>query len=143
MTYLTHLVVPRASSLAVRDLRSVTTSLFPSDGALDKHACKEMLENKACGPPIPALGKFLELRGLVFDDTVLIGVSAVLKFLLAEVLELANNCSRDHARKVLLPLDIRLAVVRDPELLALFSGCRPFWPPPFVESVPDAPSVTF
>lgn len=48
-------------------------------------------------------------------------------WLINEILELGGNTAVDSQRPAIMPVDIRIAVVNDRELLNIFKYCRVFW----------------
>uniref|UniRef100_A0A0G4HUD4 Uncharacterized protein n=1 Tax=Chromera velia CCMP2878 TaxID=1169474 RepID=A0A0G4HUD4_9ALVE len=56
-------------------------------------------------------------------------IVGVMLFVLGEILELSGNCMRDFSRPVMMPVDIRMSICNDNELLLLVKSCRSFWPP--------------
>ena len=65
--------------------------------------------------------------GLFQDDEYIAGLSRALAFLLGEVLEIASNVARDSERSKIMPVDVRIAVCNDPELLSAFKFSRVYW----------------
>ena len=62
-------------------------------------------------------------------------VSCGVRYLLAEILELAGQCARDSYRKVIVPGDIRRAIANDQEMCdECLNGSKVFWPPDMTDA---------
>lgn len=68
-----------------------------------------------------------EQRGLFSNDEFIHGLCRCLAFLIGEVLELASNGAKDSYRGNIMPVDVRIAVRNDAELLSAFKYSRVYW----------------
>ena len=64
---------------------------------------------------------------MVFDDECIAGICRVVAFMLTEVFERANSCSRDAERTKIMPCDVRITVFNDDELRDLLHFSKVFW----------------
>ena len=95
----------------------------------NQHRFRDFTDARFCIKLTPQLLTALVSRGTatsVCKDAavlrrVLQPMCQVLEYLLAEVLELAANCCRQHRRRVLTPTDLHLAVTMDTELSRLLT----------------------
>lgn len=68
-----------------------------------------------------------EQRGLFSDDEYIAGLCRCLAFLIGEVLELASNEAKDSYRSNIMPVDVRIAVGNEAQLLSAFKYSRVYW----------------
>ncbi len=62
-----------------------------------------------------------------FEDESISGITRVVEYLLAEVFELANNCSRDGQEPRIMPQHVRMVVYPDADLYDCFKYSKVFW----------------
>lgn len=138
MTFLEH-YIPPASSHGTVD--SAATFLFP--GRSEPMSISTRLHRLIAEPdsdPISnfdtshlrlKIRSFLSLRcegnSLIRDDNFISGICACVMYLLMELLEQVTITSLDSYHSQLVPVDIRLSVRNNDELLNLFKYSKVFW----------------
>jgi histone H3/H4 len=68
-----------------------------------------------------------ESSALLSDDAYVSRLCRAVEYIISEVLELASCCSIDCGRRRIVPLDIRLSIFNDEELMHAFQYCKVFW----------------
>lgn len=138
MTYLERVIAPASSPHDTTT--SAAASLFPrrETDLMDRYMYGyltnpssqtiEGYDGTAVGQRIKT---FLTSRcgesSLLRDGEFLAGLAACVAYLAKEVLELANNCRRDHAVSAMVPSHMRLAVMNDEALLDMFKFSKVYW----------------
>ena len=73
------------------------------------------------------LSKFGDASEVVFQDGCVAGITRVVAYILAEVLESASRFSLDSGHTRIVPSDIRIAVYQDQELCERLQFARVYW----------------
>lgn len=146
LSYLQRAVVPHMGN---RDVSAAAELLFPRHNTLEGEPwqldvwCHRHFTQPDAAP-IPdfdsayvggRIASFLSRFGdaaapvsVVFEDECIAGITRVVAYVLAEVLERANRCfgeTGEHAKTM--PGDVRLAVYNDAQLRERLQFCRVFW----------------
>jgi hypothetical protein len=66
-------------------------------------------------------------RSVIFDDEYIAGICRVVAYMLTEVFELANDCSRDSERTKIMPCDVRITIFFNCELRDLLQFSKVYW----------------
>lgn len=142
MSYLERTVLPHIANCTVS---GAAKALFPRHHAecgFDRNAYRVFTRPHVRHADDPApdfdsafvrarIRSFLASRNrdssVVFDDECIAGTCNVVAYILEDVIEGANNRSRDRERPKILPCDIRTNVIHDPELLDLVKYSKVYW----------------
>ncbi|PQK10531.1 hypothetical protein BB8028_0002g08520 [Beauveria bassiana] len=149
LSYLDSLVTLTSHSSSADDdtvsKESIAASLFPKhhdqENTVDKWMYTAIMDPRSSPSVITSreafadkISAFLHSRsdgrdlGMLRVEGFIQGLAAAVEFLCGEMLELAGNSAMDHCRNgAIVPLDIRLSIRNDEELMAMVGCSRVYW----------------